>query len=27
VDDESFGTVTYTTVGPREIQLGFKFNF
>jgi outer membrane receptor protein involved in Fe transport len=27
VDDESFGTITYTTVGPREIQLGFKFNF
>jgi hypothetical protein len=27
VDDESFGTVTYTTVGPRELQLGFKFNF
>jgi hypothetical protein len=27
VDDESFGTITYTTVGPREVQLGFKFNF
>jgi hypothetical protein len=27
VDDESFGTITYTTVGPRELQLGFKFNF
>ncbi len=27
VDDESFGTITQTTVGPREVQLGFKFNF
>jgi hypothetical protein len=27
VDDPSFGQVTYTSVGPREIQLGFKFNF
>src|SRR5262249_9053080 len=27
VDDSAFGTVSYTSVGPREIQLGFKFNF
>jgi outer membrane receptor protein involved in Fe transport len=27
VDDENFGTINYTSVGPREIQLGFKFNF
>lgn len=27
VDDPNFGTVTYTSVGPREVQLGFKFNF
>jgi hypothetical protein len=27
VGDENFGKVTYTSVGPREIQLGFKFNF
>jgi outer membrane receptor protein involved in Fe transport len=27
VDDPSFGTITQTSVGPREVQLGFKFNF
>jgi hypothetical protein len=27
VDDPNFGTVTSTSVGPREVQLGFKFNF
>ena len=27
VDDPNFGQITYTSVGPREIQLGMKFNF
>ena len=27
VDDENFGRITYTSVGPREVQLGLKFNF
>ena len=27
VDDPNFGTVTSTSVRPREVQLGFKFNF
>jgi hypothetical protein len=27
VDDDNFGKVTYTSVGPREMQLAFKFNF
>jgi hypothetical protein len=27
LDDGSFGTVSYTTVGPREVQLAIKFNF
>ncbi|MBV9343124.1 MAG: TonB-dependent receptor [Acidobacteria bacterium] len=27
VDDPNFGTITQTSVGPREVQLGFKFNF
>ncbi len=27
VDDPSFGQISYTSVGPRELQLGFKFNF
>jgi hypothetical protein len=27
VDDGNFGRVTSTSVGPREVQLGFKFNF
>ena len=27
VDDQSFGQITQTSVGPRELQLGFKFNF
>jgi Carboxypeptidase regulatory-like domain/TonB dependent receptor len=27
VDDQNFGKIFYTSVGPRELQLGFKFNF
>jgi hypothetical protein len=27
VGDETFGTINSTSVGPREVQLGFKFNF
>jgi hypothetical protein len=27
VDDGNFGMITYTSVGPREMQLAFKFNF
>jgi hypothetical protein len=27
VDDENFGKVTYTSVGPRQVQLGMKFSF
>ena len=27
VGDDTFGTISYTSVGPRELQLGFKFNF
>ena len=27
VGDDTFGTISYTTVGPRQVQLGFKFNF
>jgi len=27
VDDESFGQIFYTSVGPRQVQLAFKFNF
>ncbi len=27
VGDDTFGTITSTSVGPREVQLGFKFNF
>ncbi|MBZ5679911.1 MAG: carboxypeptidase regulatory-like domain-containing protein [Acidobacteriia bacterium] len=27
VDDDNFGKITYTSVGPREMQLAFKFNF
>jgi outer membrane receptor protein involved in Fe transport len=27
VDDSNFGLITYTSVGPREMQLAFKFNF
>ena len=27
VGDDTFGTITYTSIGPREVQLGFKFNF
>ena len=25
--DDTFGQITSTAVGPREVQLGFKFNF
>jgi len=27
VDDPSFGQISYTSVGPRQIQLAVKFNF
>jgi hypothetical protein len=27
VGDDTFGTISYTALGPREVQLGFKFNF
>ena len=27
VDDQNFGKITYTSVGPREMQLAIKFNF
>jgi hypothetical protein len=27
VDDPSFGTIGGTAIGPREVQLGLKFNF
>jgi outer membrane receptor protein involved in Fe transport len=27
VDDQNFGKITYTSVGPREMQLALKFNF
>ena len=27
VDDDNFGKITYTAVGPREVQLALKFNF
>jgi hypothetical protein len=27
VDDPNFGKINYTSVGPRELQLGFKVNF
>ena len=27
VDDPSFGQITSTSVGPREVQLAIKFNF
>ena len=27
VDDDNFGKILQTSVGPREVQLGFKFNF
>jgi hypothetical protein len=27
VDDPNFGTINYTSIGPRQVQLGFKFNF
>ena len=27
VDDPSFGQISYTSVGPREVQLAIKFNF
>jgi hypothetical protein len=27
VDNDSFGKIFYTSVGPRQVQLAFKFNF
>jgi hypothetical protein len=27
VDDPNFGKILSTSVGPRQVQLGFKFNF
>jgi hypothetical protein len=27
VDDDNFGKILQTSVGPRQVQLGFKFNF
>ena len=27
VDDENFGKILYTSVGPRQVQLAVKFNF
>ncbi len=27
VDDSQFGVITATSIGPRQVQLGFKFNF
>jgi hypothetical protein len=27
VDDSEFGVITGTAIGPRQVQLGFKFNF
>jgi hypothetical protein len=27
VGDDTFGKIDYTSVGPRLVQLGFKFNF
>ncbi|ABF41575.1 hypothetical protein Acid345_2574 [Candidatus Koribacter versatilis Ellin345] len=27
VDDGSFGQISYTSVGPRQVQIGMKFNF
>jgi hypothetical protein len=27
VGDGQFGTISYTSIGPRQVQLGFKFNF
>ena len=27
VDDPNFGKITQTSIGPRQLQLGFKFNF
>jgi hypothetical protein len=27
VDDEHFGKIFYTSVGPRALQLAMKFNF
>jgi len=27
VDDSQFGAITQTAIGPRQVQLGFKFNF
>jgi hypothetical protein len=27
VGDDTFGQISYTSIGPRQVQLGFKFNF
>ena len=27
VDDQNFGKIFYTSVGPREVQLALKFSF
>jgi hypothetical protein len=27
VGDPSFGTISYTTIGPRQVQLALKFSF
>lgn len=27
VGDDTFGTINYTAIGPRQVQLGFKFTF
>jgi hypothetical protein len=27
LDDDTFGSINYVAVKPRQIQLGFKFNF
>jgi hypothetical protein len=27
VGDDTFGTINYMAIGPRQVQLGFKFNF
>ena len=27
VGDDTFGTINYVAIGPRQVQLGFKYNF
>ena len=27
IGDDTFGQISYTAIGPRQVQLGFKFNF